>query len=238
VVARRNRNTKVRVNKGRNYGEENGGILKEIFKGSDSLKKLAILDTFHDFAKSFPSSSFGADKAFSLGDILSSVVPEELKEFIEKFDSKTKVKDFENEIGKFLVKIKTLENTDANKLWESFSKKVNSKEYCVIHDAGKITGTEFTSRRAMSPAIIYDPATSKLNTFSTGINTNDPKIVRNKNIERNNYARLLEFTTQTVKKQNNNENAARRGTVRPRPASPGTPRSGSGTPRPPKIPRP
>lgn len=236
------------MNKGRIYGNngnKNGSILKEIFKGSDSLKKLAILDTFHDFAKSFPSSSFGADKAFSLGDILSSVVPEkdpetkkELKEFIEKFDSKTKVKDFENEIGKFLVKIKTLENTDANKLWDSFSEKVNSKEYCVIHDAGKITGTEFTSRRAMSPAIIYDPATSKLNTFSTGINTNDPKIVRNKNIERNNYARLLEFTTQTVKKQNNNENAARRGTVRPRPASPGTPRSGSGTPRPPKIPRP
>ena len=232
---------KDRMNKGRIYGNngnKNGSILKEIFKGSDSLKKLAILDTFHDFAKSFPSSSFGADKAFSLGNILSSVVPEELKEFIEKFDSKTKVKDFENEIGKFLVKIKTLENTDANKLWDSFSEKVNSKEYCVIHDAGKITGTEFTSRRAMSPAIIYDPATSKLNTFSTGINTNDPKIVRNKNIERNNYARLLEFTTQTVKKQNNNENAARRGTVRPRPASPGTPRSGSGTPRPPKIPRP
>jgi hypothetical protein len=185
-----------------------GGILEEIFKGSDSLKKLAILDTFHDFAKSFPSSSFGADKAFSLGDILSSVVPEELKEFIEKFDSKTKVKDFENEIGEFLVKITTLQNDNANKLWESFSnfsEKVNSKEYCVIHDAGKITGTEFTSRRAMSPAIIYDPATSKLNTFSTGINTNDPKIVRNKNIERNNYARLLEFTTQIVKKQNNNE---------------------------------
>ena len=199
---------KDRVNKGRNYGNKNGSILKEIFNGRDSLKKLAILDTFHDFAKSFPSSSFGADKAFSLGDILSSVVPEELKEFIEKFDSKTKVKDFENEIGEFLVKITTLQNDNANKLWESFSnfsEKVNSKEYCVIHDAGKITGTEFTSRRAMSPAIIYDPATSKLNTFSTGINTNDPKIVRNKNIERNNYARLLEFTTQIVKKQNNNE---------------------------------
>ena len=224
-------NTQVRVKK--------GSILEDIFNGRDSLKKLAILDTFHDFAKSFPSSSFGADKAFSLGNILSSVVPEEeLKLFIQKFDSKTKVKDFENEIGKFLVDIKTLENTDANKLWDSFSEKVNSKEYCVIHDAGKITGTEFTKRRAMSPAIIYDPATSKLNTFSTGINTNDPKIVRNKNIERNNYARLLEFTTQTVKKQNNNENAARRGTVRPRTASPGTPRSGSGTPRPPKRARP
>ena len=202
---------KVRMNKGRNYGNKNGSILKEIFNGRDSLKKLAILDTFHDFAKSFPSSSFGADKAFSLGDILSSVVPEEeLKLFIKKFDSKTKVKDFENEIGEFLVKITTLQNTNANDLWESFSEKVekvNSKEYCVIHDAGKITGTEFTSRRAMSPAIIYDPATSKLNTFSTGINTNDPKIVRNKNIERNNYARLLEFTTQTVKNQNNKENA-------------------------------
>ncbi len=219
----------VRVNNGRNYG----GILEEIFNGRDSLKKLAILDTFHDFAKSFPSSSFGADKAFSLGDILSSVVPE-LKEFIQKFNSKTKVKDFENEIGKFLVDIKTLQSTDANDLWirfSGFSKKVNSEEYCVIHDAGKITGTQFTRRRAMSPAIIYDPATSKLNTFSTGINTNDPKIVRNKNIERNNYARLLEFTTQTVQKQNNNEIAmdmtvtARRGTVRPRTASPGTPSS-------------
>ena len=231
-------NTQVRVNKGRNYGNKNGSILKEIFKGSDSLKKLAILDTFHDFAKSFPSSSFGADKAFSLGNILSSVVPEELKEFIEKFDSKTKVKDFENEIGEFLVKITTLQSKAADDLWRRFSGEVNSEEYCVIHDAGKITGTQFTRRRAMSPAIIYDPATSKLNTFSTGINTNDPKIVRNKNIERNNYARLLEFTTQTVKKQNNNENAARRGTVRPRTASPGTPRSGSGTPRPSKIPKP
>jgi hypothetical protein len=191
-----------RVNKGLKYG----GILNEIFSGSNSLKKLAILDTFHDFAKSFSSSSFGTDKAFSLGDILSSVVPEtELKEFIQKFNSKTKVKDFENEIGKFLIEIKTLQNTDANKLWDDFSRLTDSKNYCVIHDAGKITGTEFTRRRAMSPAIIYDPATSKLNTFSTGINTNNPKIVRNKNIERNNYARLLEYTAKIVKKQNNNE---------------------------------
>ena len=192
-----------------------GGILNEIFSGSDSLKKLAILDTFHDFAKSFPTSSFGIDKTFSLGDILSSVVPErELKQFIQKFTSKTIVKTFEDEIGEFLVEIKTLESTDANDLWNKFSREVISKDYCVIHDAGKITGTEFTRRRAMSPAIIYDPATSKLDTFSSGITTNNPKIDRNKNIERNNYSRLLEYTAQKVKNQNNNEP----GTARPRTA--------------------
>ena len=192
-----------------------GGILNEIFSGSDSLKKLAILDTFHDFAKSFPTSSFGIDKTFSLGDILSSVVPEkELKQFIQKFNSKTIVKTFEDEIGEFLVEIKTLESTDANDLWNKFSREVISKDYCVIHDAGKITGTEFTRRRAMSPAIIYDPATSKLDTFSSGITTNNPKIDRNKNIERNNYSRLLEYTAQKVKNQNNNEP----GTARPRTA--------------------
>ena len=188
-----------------------GGILNEIFSGSDSLKKLAILDTFHDFAKSFPTSSFGIDKTFSLGDILSSVVPEkELKQFIQKFNSKTIVKTFEDEIGEFLVEIKTLESTDANDLWNKFSREVISKDYCVIHDAGKITGTEFTRRRAMSPAIIYDPATSKLDTFSSGITTNNPKIDRNKNIERNNYSRLLEYTAQKVKNQNNNEPGAAR----------------------------
>jgi len=210
----------VRVKNGRNYG----GILEEIFNGRDSsLKKLAILDTFHDFAKSFPSSSFGTDKAFSLGDILSSVVPEkELKEFIQKFNSKTIVKTFEDEIGKFLVDKSILQNSDANKLWDDFSKSTSdSKDYCVIHDAGKITGTEFTRRRAMSPAIIYDPATSKLNTFSTGINTNDPKIVRNKNIERNNYARLLEYTAKIVKNQNN---------IETRIARPRTPRSNNAQP--------
>jgi hypothetical protein len=198
-----------------NKARASGGILNEIFSGSDSLKKLAILDTFHDFAKSFPTSSFGIDKTFSLGDILSSVVPErELKQFIQKFNSKTIVKTFEDEIGEFLVEIKTLESTDANDLWNKFSREVISKDYCVIHDAGKITGTEFTRRRAMSPAIIYDPATSKLDTFSSGITTNNPKIDRNKNIERNNYTRLLEYTAKIVKNQNNIEP----GTARPRTA--------------------
>ena len=74
-----------------------------------------------------------------------------------------------------------LQNSDANKLWDDFSRLTDSKNYCVIHDAGKITGTEFTRRRAMSPAIIYDPATSKLNTFSSGINTNKPEIKENQN---------------------------------------------------------
>ena len=205
----------VRVKNGKNYG----GILEEIFNGrDDSLKKLAILDTFHDFAKSFPSSSFGTDKAFSLGDILSSVVPEkELKEFIQKFNSKTIVKTFEDEIGKFLVDKSILQNSDANKLWDDFSKSTSdSKDYCVIHDAGKITGTEFTRRRAMSPAIIYDPATSKLNTFSSGINTNKPEIKENQNIERKNYANLLELTKsvrpkkRTRNQPNNNIRSAKR----------------------------
>jgi hypothetical protein len=200
-----------RVNNGRNYG----GILEEIFNGRYSLKKLAILDTFHDFAKSFPKASFEVNKSFSLRDVLSSVVTEtELKQFIQKFNSKTIVKTFEDEIGKFLVDKSILQNSDANKLWDDFSGLTDSKDYCVIHDAGKITGTEFTRRRAMSPAIIYDPATSKLNTFSSGITTNNPKIDRNKNIERNNYARLLEYTAKIVKNQNNIEP----GTARPRTA--------------------
>jgi hypothetical protein len=200
-----------------NKAKASGGILNEIFSGSDSLKKLAILDTFHDFAKSFPTSSFGIDKTFSLGDILSSVVPErELKQFIQKFNSKTIVKTFEDEIGEFLVEIKTLESTDANDLWNKFSREVISKDYCVIHDAGKITGTEFTRRRAMSPAIIYDPATSKLNTFSSGINTNKPEIKENQNIERKNYANLLELTKsvrpkkRTRNQPNNNIRSAKR----------------------------
>jgi hypothetical protein len=192
-----------RMNIGRNYGD----ILEEIFNGRESLKKLAILDTFHDFAKSFPKSNFVGNKSFSLRDVLSSVVPEgELKEFIKKFNSKTIVKTFEDEIGKFLVEIKTLESTDANDLWNKFSRLTDSKDYCVIHDAGKITGSEFTRRRAMSPAIIYDPATSKLNTFSSGINTNKPMIKENQNIERKNYANLLELTkTVRPKKRTRNQ---------------------------------
>ena len=202
-----------RVNIGRNYGD----ILEEIFNGRESLKKLAILDTFHDFAKSFPKSNFVGNKSFSLRDVLSSVVPEgELKEFIKKFNSKTIVKTFEDEIGKFLVEIKTLESTDANDLWNKFSRLTDSKDYCVIHDAGKITGSEFTRRRAMSPAIIYDPATSKLNTFSSGINTNKPEIKENQNIERKNYANLLELTKsvrpkkRTRNQPNNNIRSAKR----------------------------
>jgi len=202
-----------RVNIGRNYGD----ILEEIFNGRESLKKLAILDTFHDFAKSFPKSNFVGNKSFSLRDVLSSVVPEgELKEFIKKFNSKTIVKTFEDEIGKFLVEIKTLESTDANDLWNKFSRLTDSKDYCVIHDAGKITGSEFTRRRAMSPAIIYDPATSKLNTFSSGINTNKPMIKENQNIERKNYANLLELTKsvrpkkRTRNQPNNNTRSAKR----------------------------
>ena len=187
----RNTTKNDRMNNGRNYG----GILEEIFNDRYSLKKLAILDTFHDFAKSFPKASFEVNKSFSLRDVLSSVVTEtELKQFIQKFNSKTIVKTFEDEIGKFLVDKSILQNSDANKLWDDFSRLTDSKNYCVIHDAGKITGTEFTRRRAMSPAIIYDPATSKLNTFSSGINTNKPEIKENQNIERKNYANLLELT--------------------------------------------
>jgi len=202
-----------RVNNGRNYG----GILEEIFNDRYSLKKLAILDTFHDFAKSFPKASFEVNKSFSLRDVLSSVVPEtELKQFIQKFNSKTIVKTFEDEIGKFLVDKSILQNSDANKLWDDFSRLTDSKNYCVIHDAGKITGTEFTRRRAMSPAIIYDPATSKLNTFSSGINTNKPEIKENQNIERKNYANLLELTKsvrpkkRTRNQPNNNIRSAKR----------------------------
>jgi len=188
-----------------------GGILKEIFSGSDSLKKLAILDTFHDFAKSFSSSSFAknpnrTNKAFSLRDILSSAVAStavadkpDLQKFILLFENKTTVKNFENEIGKFLIEIKTLQNTEANKLWNDFSSFPDSKNCCVIHDAGKITGTEFTRRRAMSPAIIYDPATSTLNTINYE-KSSERLINNNKNIMRNNYIKNIEKAVRAPKR--------------------------------------
>ena len=71
------------------------------------------------------------------------------------------------------------------------------KHYCVIHDAGTIGGI-FQKRRAMSPAIIYDPATSQLNTYNTSnSNTrnnssgNKTNALNNHNILRANNIRAL-----------------------------------------------
>lgn len=179
-----------------------GGILKEIFSGSNSLKKLAILDTFHDFAKSFISSSFvknpdSSNKAFSLRDILREVVKgnSDLQNFILLFENKTTVKNFENEIGAFLQSLHNVGNVTSNEgtLWETFSKKMpDTENYCVVHDAGVLgLSTKFGIRRAMSPAIIYDPATSPLNTINY-VQSNERLINNNKNIMRSNYIKNAE----------------------------------------------
>ena len=163
-------------------------ILGDIFSGNDEkmwIRKLAIVDTYHDFASTFSKSQFSSNSPYSLGNILKNAIQstynnsitKELSDFIdENFNDKSSIKIHENVIGDFLKKqavrpggIGTLDELE-NICKEVFGKDA-WRHYCVIHDAGTIGG-DFTKRRAMSPAIIYDPASSTLNTYNT-YNTND-----------------------------------------------------------------
>ena len=199
---------------------DGSSILGQIFSGSNQdlwIRKLAILDTYHDFATKFARSKFGVDSAFSLSDILktaiiNSKVPNsgELVQFIDdNFKSKSAITSHENEIGNFLKSrsLGAVNNiSDLEKLCK-YTFKEEWRYYCVIHDAGKIGGN-FEKRRAMSPAIIYDPATSKLNTYNTkNVNTSNNSSVRNstnslnnKNILRSNNVRIAR--KKTINKSN------------------------------------
>jgi hypothetical protein len=201
---------------------DGSSILGQIFSGSNQdlwIRKLAILDTYHDFATKFARSKFGVDSAFSLSDILktaiiNSRVPNysELVQFIEdNFKTKSSISAHEDEIGNFLRSRSLGAVTNISDLEKLCKNTFNEwRHYCVIHDAGKIGG-EFEKRRAMSPAIIYDPATSKLNTYNIkNVNTSNNSSVRNsinslnnKNILRSDNIRI------TQKKTNNSANIPR-----------------------------
>jgi len=191
-VKSRNFNNNIKTRKGYN----DNTILGQIFSGSDEkmwIRKLSIIDTYHDFASSLPPGKFtpnqtsGLYSADSLARIfkeafletgsMNTNVRNELEKFIDdNFTSKNIIRQYEQTIGDFLKSESDTPDgiTNIPEL-ESKCKSIFGvdewKKYCVIHDAGVIGGT-FAERRAMSPAIIFDPATSKLNVFNTAnVNT-------------------------------------------------------------------
>jgi hypothetical protein len=188
--------------------------LGDIFSGNDEkmwIRKLAIVDTYHDFASTFSRSQFNDQASFSLGNILKKAIQstystntiKELSSFIDdNFKDKSAITKHENVIGSFLksqaVNSQGISNVEelANECKQVFGEDA-WKHYCVIHDAGTIGGI-FQKRRAMSPAIIYDPATSQLNTYNTSnSNTrnnssgNKTNALNNHNILRANNIRAL-----------------------------------------------
>lgn len=188
-------------------------ILGKIFSGNDEkmwIRKLAILDTYHDFASSFSKSQFSNTSSYSLGNILKKAIQstystnttEELSRFIDdNFKDKSAIKKHEKAIGAFLKSqaVKSQGISSVQEL-ENVCKQVFGdtwKHYCVIHDAGTIGGI-FQKRRAMSPAIIYDPASSELNSYNiSNSNTrnnssgNKTNVLNNHDILRANNIRAL-----------------------------------------------
>ncbi len=188
-------------------------ILGKIFSGSDEkmwIRKLSIIDTYHDFASSFGRRKFTRNQTSGLysTDSLARIfkeaflktesmknVREELEKFIDdNFTSKSIIKQYENTIGDFLKSVSVVpEGITTVKELESKCKSIFGddewKRYCVIHDAGVIGGT-FAERRAMSPAIIFDPATSKLNVFNTANSNTRNNGQGNKVNKLNNYNKM------------------------------------------------
>ena len=193
------------------------GILSQIFSGNDQdlwIRKLAILDTYHDFATKFARGTFGVDSAFSLSNILKEAMKDsrvpnysELARFIDdNFKTKSSISTHENEIGDFLKNRssgKVTNIADLEKLCKQNFTESEWPYYCVIHDAGKIGGI-FEKRRAMSPAIIYDPATSKLNTYNTkNVNTSNESTIKNSTISLNNKNILRSNNVRIAQKKTN-----------------------------------
>src|SRR5210317_748898 len=89
-------------------------ILGDIFSGNDEnmwIRKLAIVDTYHDFASTFSKSQFSNTSSYSLGNILknaiqksySTTIAEELSSFIDtNFRDKSAITKHETAIGNFL----------------------------------------------------------------------------------------------------------------------------------------
>ena len=210
LVKPRNMNVnRIRLNK--NFNENT--ILGDIFSGNDEnmwIRKLAIVDTYHDFASTFSKSQFNNTSPYSLGNILknaikssySTTIAEELSYFIDSnFKDKSTITKHETAIGNFLKTraVNPQGTSNVEELADICKQEFGNawKHYCVIHDAGTIGGI-FTKRRAMSPAIIYDPATSRLNTYNTSNrNTrnngkdNKTNSLNNHNILRANNIRAL-----------------------------------------------
>jgi hypothetical protein len=191
--------------------------LSQIFSGNDQdlwIRKLAILDTYHDFATKFARGTFGVDSAFSLSNILKEAMKDsrvpnysELARFIDdNFKTKSSISTHENEIGDFLKNRssgKVTNIADLEKLCKQNFTESEWPYYCVIHDAGKIGGI-FEKRRAMSPAIIYDPATSKLNTYNTkNVNTSNESTIKNSTISLNNKNILRSNNVRIAQKKTN-----------------------------------
>jgi hypothetical protein len=175
------------------------------------IRKLSIIDTYHDFASSFgprkftPNQTSGLYSADSLARIfketflrtgsMNTNVKDELSQFIDdNFTSKSIIKQYEKTIGDFLKSVSDTPNgittvIDLESKCKSFFGDDKWKRYCVIHDAGVIGGT-FAERRAMSPAIIFDPATSKLNVFNTTNSNTRNNGQGNKVNKLNNYNKM------------------------------------------------
>ena len=209
-VQSRNFNNNIKTRKGYN----DNTILGQIFSGSDEkmwIRKLSIIDTYHDFASSFgprkftPNQTSGLYSADSLARIfkeaflktgsMNTNVRNELSQFIDNnFTSKSIIKQYEQIIGDFLKSVSVVpEGITTVKELESKCKSIFGddewKRYCVIHDAGVIGGT-FAKRRAMSPAIIFDPATSKLNVFNTANSNTRNNGTENKVNKLNEYNKM------------------------------------------------
>lgn len=196
---------------------DGSGILSQIFSGNDQdlwIRKLAILDTYHDFATKFARGTFGVDSTFSLSVILKTAIENsrvpnyrELERFIDdNFKTKSSISTHENEIGDFLKSRSSGKVTNIADLEKLCKQKFTESKwpyYCVIHDAGKIGGI-FEKRRAMSPAIIYDPATSKLNTYNTkNVNTSNDSTIKNSTISLNNKNILRSNNVKIAQKKTN-----------------------------------
>jgi hypothetical protein len=209
-VQSRNFNNNIKTRKGYN----DNTILGQIFSGSDEkmwIRKLSIIDTYHDFASSLPPGKFVRNRttgeystdslarifkeAFLKTGSMNTNVRDELEKFIDdNFTSKSIIKQYEQTIGDFLKSVSVVPEgiTTVNEL-ESKCKSIFGddkwKRYCVIHDAGVIGGT-FAKRRAMSPAIIFDPATSKLNVFNTANSNTRNNGTENKVNKLNEYNKM------------------------------------------------
>jgi len=160
-------------------GTREAKILKKIVEGAKdgNYKRLAILDTFHDFTAGTKKGNWGVN-ARNLGitklkHIMFKIASDEV-EFINMFDAITVKSSVENLMGKYLISTAdhTCKYTQANQTHtenEAFMYLQNENrsnggdtKYCVIHDAGVLRESKLAGLRAMTQARIFDPATASL----------------------------------------------------------------------------
>ena len=158
-------------------------IVHDLIYNDGNGKKLAIMDTFHDFTIGTKKGNWTklAEKTHitKLKYIMYKAAGENYKDFINLFDSISVKKNVEDIMGEILKKYSTpyIDEKVALKALKAFEK---SNRYCIIHDAGVLRsfeGDDLSDRRAMTPARIFDPATAKLTT-----NIQTKYAINNKNI--------------------------------------------------------